>query len=126
MQLKKQVCKDHIVQVKKAIGISALLTDISSWQGETETGKAQIDLLIDRRDRTTNICEIKFSVGEFTIDHDYEQKLRKKMQVFREATKSKKALQLVMITTYGVKQNAHSGIVQSQVKMDDLFTATEI
>jgi hypothetical protein len=26
-----------------------------------------------------------------------------------------------MITTYGVRQNAHSGIVQSQVKMDDLF-----
>ena len=45
------------------------------------------------------------------------------MEVFREATKSKKALQLIMITTYGVRQNAHSGIVQSQVRMDDLFDA---
>ena len=45
--------------------------------------------------------------------------------MFREATKSKKALQLVMITTYGVKQNAHSGIMQSQVKMDDLFIVAE-
>ena len=26
-----------------------------------------------------------------------------------------------MITTYGIRQNAHSGIVQTQVKMDDLF-----
>ena len=43
------------------------------------------------------------------------------MQVFREATHSKNALQLVMVTTYGVRQNAHSGLVQSQVKMDDLF-----
>ena len=30
-----------------------------------------------------------------------------------------------MITTYGVKQNAHSGLVQSQVRMDDLFVAPE-
>jgi hypothetical protein len=121
----EQVCKDHINQVKKAIGISAVLTDISSWNGISETGKAQIDLVIDRRDRITNICEIKFSVGEFAIDKDYEDKLRKKMQVFREATKSRKALQLVMITTYGVRQNSHSGIMQSQVKMDDLFASVE-
>ena len=62
----------------------------------------------------------------FIIDKDYEDKLKKKMQVFREATKSRKALQLVMITTYGVRQNAHSGIMQSQVKMDNLFTSEEI
>ena len=121
----EQVCKDHIAQIKKAIGISALLTDISSWHGATDRGKAQIDLIIDRRDRTTNICEIKFSVGEFVINQDYETKLRQKMEVFREATKSKKALQLVMITTYGVRQNAHSGIMQSQVRMDDLFALVE-
>ena len=119
----EQVCKDHINQIKKAIGISALLTDISSWQGASESGKAQIDLIIDRRDRTTNICEIKFSVGEFAIDKDYEDRLRKKMQVFREATNSRRALQLVMITTYDVRHNARSGIMQSQVRMDDLFVA---
>lgn len=70
----------------------------------------------------SKICEIKFSVGEFVIDQDYEAKLRKKMEIFRDATKSKKALQLVLITTYGVRQNAHSGIMQSQVRMDDLFS----
>ena len=47
------------------------------------------------------------------------------MEIFREATKSKKALQLVMITTYGVRQNSHSGIMQAQVRMDDLFAMTE-
>lgn len=47
------------------------------------------------------------------------------MEIFREATKSKKALQLVMITTYGVRQNAHSGIMQTQVRMDDLFSIAE-
>ena len=122
----EQVCKDHIAQIKKAIGINAVLTDISSWQGSSDSGKAQIDLIIDRRDHVTNICEIKFSISDYVIDKDYEKKLRKKIQVFREATNSRKALQLVMITTYGVKPNAHSGIMQSQVKMDDLFASANV
>ena len=117
----EQVCKDHISQIKRGIGINAVLTDVSSWRGSSASGRAQIDLIIDRRDRTTNICEIKFSVSEFAIDKDYEENLRKKIQVFREATNSRKALQLVMITTFGVRQNSHSGIMQSQIKMDDLF-----
>ena len=121
----EQVCKDHIAQIKKAAGMNAILTDISSWRGETETGKAQIDLVIDRRDRTINICEIKYSSGEYAITAEYEETLRKKMQVFREATKTKKALHLMMITTYGVRQNSHSGIMQSQLTMDDLFVSVD-
>ena len=115
------VCKDHIAQIKKAAGMSALLTDISSWRGESESGRAQIDLVIDRRDRTINLCEIKYSTGEYVISGEYETTLRKKIQIFREATKTRKALQLMMITTYGVRPNAHSGIMQSQITMDDLF-----
>ena len=29
---------------------------------------------------------------------------------------------LTMVTTYGVRQNSHSGIVQSEVTLDDLFS----
>lgn len=120
----EQVCKDHIVQIKQAAGVSAVLSDISAWSGSSESGKAQIDLVIDRRDRVINIGEIKYAVDEFTIDAEYEEKLRRKMRIFREATGTKKALQLLMITTYGLRRNAHSGLVQSQVRMDDLFSWT--
>ena len=121
----EQVCKDHIGQVKKAIGISAMLTDISSWRGESDSGKAQIDLVIDRRDRVTNICEIKFSINDFVIDKEYEGRLRNKMSIFKAATNTKSAVQLVMITTFGVKQNSHSGIVSANVTMDHLFAPEE-
>ena len=117
----EQVCKDHINQIKKAAGMTALLTDISSWRGKSDLGEAQIDLVIDRRDRVINLCEIKFSVNSFTIDRDYEAKLRKKIEVFRQATGTKKALQLIMITTNGVSKNKYSSIVHSQITLDDLF-----
>ena len=64
---------------------------------------------------------MKFSINEFTINKDYEAVLRNKMETFREESKTQKALQLTMITTYGVKKNMYSSRVQSEVVLDDLF-----
>ena len=120
----EQVCKDHIAQIKQRIGIGAVLSEESSWaiSGTEDTEGAQVDLLIDRRDHVINLCEIKYSEDEFTIDKDYEKKLRSKREVFRTATKTKKTIQVTMITTYGIKQNKYSSMISSQVVMDDLFS----
>ncbi len=120
----EMLCKQHISQIKQKIGISGVLSENSVWFSkattESERG-AQIDLVIDRRDRVINLCEAKFSINEYTIDKDYEIELRNKIDTFRKETSTKKALHLTMITTYGVKRNTHSGIVQSEVVLDDLF-----
>ena len=81
----------------------------------------QIDLLIDRKDETVNVCEMKYTNEEFEITKEYESKLVNKLEVLAKETGIKKSLMLTLITTYGVKANAHSGIVQSEVLMDDLF-----
>jgi len=123
----EQVCKDHIQQIKKKLGISGILTEISSWfvKSDEENDGAQIDMLIDRRDKTINICEMKFAVDEYEIDKDYEKRLINKIERFRNSSNTKKALHLTMVTTYGVKRNIHSGRVQSEVTMDDLFERAE-
>ena len=119
----EQLCKDHSRQIKKKLGISGILTAESAWSVSKtdEHNGAQIDMLIDRRDRVISICEIKFASEEYTITKDYEEKLRNKIGVFRTVTKTKKALQLVMITTYGVQKNMYSNRIQNEVVLDDLF-----
>ena len=121
----EQVCKDHIAQIKHKLGISGVLSEESSWfiRGNQEEGTtgAQIDLLIKRRDRVISICEIKFSNGEFVIDSDYDLKLRNKVGSFVRATGFRESIQLVMITTYGVKKNKYSSLIQNEVVMSDLF-----
>ena len=119
----EQVCKDHLHQIKQKIGISNVLTEVSSWFSKADEvhDGAQIDLIIDRRDHVINLCEIKFSLGEYVIDKDYDKVLRTKLSTFANCTKTKKALQLTMISTYGIKNNMYSGIVSSQVMLDDLF-----
>ncbi len=117
----EQVCLLHLQQIKAGLGISGVQTDTSSWVGRSEGKGAQIDLVIDRKDRVINLCEMKFSIDSFTIDKKYSEELRKKVTVFRSDTGTKKALFLTMITTYGVTQNTYSGIVQNQLTMDSLF-----
>ena len=119
----ERLCMAHTRQIKSSLGISGVMSNIYSWTKEADenTGGAQIDMLIDRNDQVVNICEMKYSLSEFSIDADYERNLRNKKSVFIEATKTRKAVHLTMVTTYGVRQNAYSGIVQSEITLDDLF-----
>jgi uncharacterized protein len=118
----EQVCLIHLPQIKTALGISSVQTQTSAWVGSTDTDKAQIDLVIDRRDQVINLCEMKFSIKTFTVEKEYAEKLRKKMGVFKDATQSNKALWLTFITTHGLTQNTHAqSLVQQSLTMEALF-----
>ncbi|MFK7946216.1 MAG: ATP-binding protein [Saprospiraceae bacterium] len=120
----ENVCLKHIPQIKKALGISGVYTRSASFykKGDNQTKGTQIDLLIDRNDRTINLVEIKFYDGTFTISKDYAQKLRQKIQVFRETTQTKKQVFLTLITALGLKSNIHSvGLVDVNLDSEILF-----
>lgn len=125
----EQICFLHIRQIKKAIGISGISSNVYSWQSKPFTDKdgiewkgGQIDMLIDRADNVINICEIKYHSDKFVITSDYEERLRERASLFQKVTKTNKTLQHIFITSYGVKQNMHSGIVQNEAVLDDLFS----
>ena len=110
----------------KKLGISGVLTEISSWSARTTEGSesadgAQIDLIIDRRDHIISLCEIKYSLHEFEIDKACDMNFRNKIETFRRETGTSKTLQLVMITTYGVRKNKYSNLLSGQVVLEDLF-----
>jgi len=114
----------HIDQIKKGLGISGVLSKTYSWRSFSDNSDysgSQIDLVIDRNDNTINLCEMKFSENEFSIDNAYEKNLSNKIDTFLKETKSHKSVQLTFVTTYGVKKNSYSGIMQNEIILDDLF-----
>jgi uncharacterized protein len=117
----EQVCLSHIRQIKQALGITGVQTVTSSWISRNPTQGSQIDLVIDRRDQVINICEMKFSTDDFTIDKKYEAELKNKIKIFREETATKKAIFLTMVTTFGVVKNQYAAITQHDFTMDILF-----
>lgn len=118
----EQVCLCHLRQIKHALGIAGVQTQASAWSGGHENEKAQIDLVIDRRDQVINLCEMKFSIKPFSIDKDYADNLRKKIGVFKSTTKTPKATWLTFITTFGLTPNTHAqSLVHQSLTMDALF-----
>lgn len=117
----EEVCYLHQDNIKRALGISGVQCEVLPWRCKDKDDHTQIDMIIDRADRVVNVCEIKFSTGPFLIDKAYDADLRRKIQSLLIHTKMKKNPHLTFITTYGLKQNAYSGHVQSVVGMDELF-----
>ena len=117
------ICLAHLSQIKQKLGISGIATTASSWRtlGTTSAPGAQVDLVIDRSDRVINLCEMKFSVEPYTITKAYADQLRNRMALFRAETHTRKSLVNTMVTTYGIVSGLHSGVVQNEVVMDDLF-----
>ena len=120
----ERLCMAHTQQIKAALGIAGVLSNVYSWRkgADEMSDGAQIDLLIDRKDQVINLCEMKYSLSEYVIDAEYEQKLRNKKSVFIDTTNTRKAVHLTMVTTFGIKANAHSGIVQNEITLEDLFS----
>lgn len=115
------VCLQHIDQIKKALGISGMLTEVSAWRDENN----QIDLVIDRADRMINLCEIKFSKDLYSISNDYAEKLRERSTNFKTSTKTRKGILNTFITTYGVSKGQNGSLIDREVKMNSLFDEVE-
>ena len=121
----ERVCLAHAAQIKKALGISGVKTHLFSWKSKEANNPVQIDLCIDRNDQVINLCEIKFSIHKFTIDKSYSENLRQKIGVFKTETKTRKAVYLTLITSFGLVENEYAlNLVQNQITMDELFKSS--
>ena len=121
----ERVCFEHVEQIKDALGIAGVMSNMYSWRSKTESSYvhgAQIDMLIDRRDQVITLCEMKYSKKRFKIDVDYDEVLLSKIERFRTETKTKKAVQIALITTVGLVQNEYYDEVQNVLEMNNLFS----
>ena len=119
----ERVCFNLISCIKKALGVEGVASTESSWivKGDEDKTGAQIDMLIIRDDRVVNLCEMKFLSKEYEPKNDDELLLRGRIVTLQERLSFKQTIHLTLVTTIGLRQNAHSGIFQKVVTMGDLF-----
>lgn len=120
----ESLCHKHIDTIKKALGISMVYTEISSlfFQGTTEKEGFQVDLIIDRKDDSINLCEIKFHNAPFSIDKKYYQELLKKREQFIAYVGTMKQVFLTFITNHTLVNNTYaSEIVDARLQLEDLL-----
>ena len=127
------VCLKHIEQINAALGISRVLVKPSVWQKTTKTTGpskggisgargAQIDLVLDRADGMTTLCEIKYYDEQFEITKSYADNLRHKLNTYKAETKTKNSVMLVFISPSGLVDNEYARqLVTHTVTASDLL-----
>lgn len=120
----EQVCFQHITQIKRALGVENVASTESAWivRGDDDHNGAQIDMLIVRDDRVVNLCEMKFISKEYEPTAEDEMKLRARIATLQEHLSFKQVVHLTLVTTVGLKPNAHSGVIQQTITLGSLFT----
>lgn len=120
----ENICLQHIEKIKQALGIAGIQTKQSSFYAKPteENEGVQIDLLIDRLDNSISLCEIKYYNDEIVLSKKDADALRRKKNIFRRLSKTKKQIFITLISTYGLVKNQQSiGLVDNTLNMDDLF-----
>ena len=117
------MCFNHVKQIKTALGISGVVTNESAWfsKGDGETGGAQIDMIIERKDNIVHLCEIKFYSDQFRMKKDDHFALVRRQNVLREKIPKKASVRNTLISTYGLVRNEYSGDFVHSITLDDLF-----
>lgn len=121
------ICLKHVDKIVKELGISGVAADVGTWRhvptaNEPRSRGAEIDLLIDRADGVVNLCELKYSSEPFAVTKAYARELRRKAEVFRERTGTKKELVWTLVAPHGVAPGPHvDGLIDSSVALDALF-----
>ncbi|MES2204457.1 MAG: DUF234 domain-containing protein [Pseudomonadota bacterium] len=121
----ENLCHKHLSAIRKALKINA--DSLSSpWKyipkTDVEEQGAQIDLLFDRQDDAISLCEIKYTETEFVISKAYAEVLKRKVEVFKKKTDTKKQIFLVLISAHGLTQNTYGrALISKIVVLEDLF-----
>ena len=120
----EDLCLRHISQIKRALGISGVITSQSNWivpSNDNEPGM-QIDLLINRNDNVVNMCEMKFYNEDFAVSGDYYKKIASRANKLHEELPKKYIVHSTLITTYGLSYNEYSGAFQQVITLEDFFS----
>lgn len=118
----ENVCFNHTEQIKRALGISGVITETSAWskKSDDEAG-TQIDLLMVRNDNVINMCEIKYYSDDFSVDKEYYQTILRRQMILAKKVSPKAVVHSTLITTFGLSHNAYSGAFTNVIVLDDLF-----
>lgn len=116
----ERLCMAHVPQIKLALHLDRVATKFYTWRKKS-LPKVQIDMILERADNIINVFEIKYSEAEYTLDKEEEDKLRNRVETFRNETGAKEALWPTLITTYGLTEGKHSSTFVTTLTMDDLF-----
>ena len=117
------LCFNNTDAIKSALGISGVKTESYPWYNseDDKNERVQIDMVIERADNITNLCEMKYTNKPFEVDASYEQQLLRKRDIFKKKTGTSQALKIILVSAKGLSGVAYTSYIADVITLDDLF-----
>ena len=117
----ERICMFHIWEIIQSLRLDTMLTKYYSWRNKPGKPAGQIDMIIERADGITDICEMKYSRYEYTQNAEESRKLERRILAFQHEYPDHEAIRTVLVTTKGLTPGEHSGDFSKVLTLNDLF-----
>ncbi|AAW70969.1 Predicted protein [Wolbachia endosymbiont strain TRS of Brugia malayi] len=105
------VCFKHANKIRRKLNIEYIAVICGDWQYQLEKNSkgngAQIDLVFDREDGCTMLCEIKYNDKLYVVTKEFVEQLKRKKAVYREKKRPKKQIFWVLIAANRASENQY-------------------
>lgn len=117
----ERLCMFHIWEIIQSLHLDTILTTYYSWRSRKPKPTGQIDMIIDRADGITDICEMKYSRYEYHQTEEESFKLGRRITAFQAENKGHENTRTVLVTTKGLAHGEHSDDFSKVLILNDLF-----
>lgn len=97
------------------------LSQLNPRKAETGWEKLYEDIVNPDKYFPTRVITYYTGAAFIACLKKYSDTIRERTSLFKKQMNTKKALRCTFVTTYGVKENSYSDIVDNQVLLEDLF-----
>ena len=79
--------------------------------------------MLNRSDKTIDVCEIKYAETPYEIDKAEHKRLLARKAALQASIPLRRRIRLVMVTFAGLKHNKYWNDIQAELVLDDLFAS---
>lgn len=115
----ESLCFAHVYQIQKALGITGIATKTYALH----TNTSQIDMVIQRADKVTSLCEMKFTKAPYILTKSEAEKIQRRSDELAMIMRSQKQVLITLVLNRPPKQNEqYNSIITSKLDLEDLFS----
>ena len=114
----ERLCFAHVHAILKGLGITGTATNTYALL----TSDAQMDMVIERADKVTSLCEMKYSSRPYAMSAEEAKKIRHREDEIGASFPTQKQVLVSLITNRIPKKNEHyNSLISSNLTLENIF-----
>ena len=114
----ERLCFAHVHAILKGLGITGTATNTYALL----TSDAQMDMVIERADKVTSLCEMKYSSRPYAMSAEEAKKIRHREDEIGVSFPTQKQVLVSLVTNRIPKKNEYyNNVISSSLTLENLF-----